>query len=120
MLNRRWASSPSRAAGWSARCTPAGLRVELTFADGRTLDDARRYRVATNDFMALGGDDFGPIAAAACARDISDEVVLRDLVAGALPRLASAGVLRGDDPRFWDPAHKRMDLPTPRPVRCPN
>jgi 2',3'-cyclic-nucleotide 2'-phosphodiesterase (5'-nucleotidase family) len=31
---------------------------EVRFADGRKLDDERRYRLAVNDFMVTGGDGF--------------------------------------------------------------
>ncbi len=101
----------------TARCTPAGLRVDLMMDGGQPLDDARRYRVGTSDFLALGGDDFGPLAAQLQPK-IEDDVTLRDLVAAGLVRLAKNGLLAGNDPRFWDPAHRRMDLPSERPVRC--
>jgi len=101
----------------SARCGKDGLAVQLLFDDGKPLDDSRRYRVATSDFLALGGDDFGQLSPPP-APQIDDELLLRDLVAAELGRLARGGILRADDPRFWDPAHRRMDLPTPRPVRC--
>jgi len=38
---------------------PKGERVrQVRFADGRKLDDDRRYRLAVNDFMVTGGDGF--------------------------------------------------------------
>ena len=38
---------------------PAGERIrEVRLADGRKLDDGRRYRLAVNDFMVTGGDGF--------------------------------------------------------------
>src|SRR5207245_11210735 len=74
----------------SARCTPKGLAVDLTFDDGKPLEDGRRYRVATSDFLALGGDDFGMVSPAPVPQ-IDDELVLRDLVAGELAKLASHG-----------------------------
>jgi 5'-nucleotidase len=100
----------------TARCTPRGLEVQLTFDDGRPLDEKRHYIVGTSDFLALGGDDFGPVAAQ-LAPKIEDQT-LRDLVAAELPRLAMHGLLAGDDARFWDPAHPRMGLPMPRPIHC--
>jgi 5'-nucleotidase len=100
----------------TATCTPAGLRVQLTFDDGRPLDEQRHYKVGTSDFLALGGDDFGPVAAQLQPK-IEDQT-LRDLVAAELPRLASHGLVAGDDTRFWDPAHPRMNLPAPRPIHC--
>jgi hypothetical protein len=90
--------------------------------------------VATTDFLALGGDDFPEIvggAPAAGARPrrpaghpegrpevhIDDAgPVLRDVVADYLAR--RGGELSPSDPRVFDPAHPRVALPTPRPVRC--
>jgi 2',3'-cyclic-nucleotide 2'-phosphodiesterase/3'-nucleotidase len=38
---------------------PAMARVtRLTLTDGSALDDAKRYKVAVNNFMASGGDDY--------------------------------------------------------------
>jgi 2',3'-cyclic-nucleotide 2'-phosphodiesterase (5'-nucleotidase family) len=101
----------------SARCQKGGLAVELTLDDGKPLEDARRYRVATSDFLALGGDDFGQLSPAP-APQIDDELLLRDLVARELALLAQGGILYANDPRFWNPAHRRIELPMPRPVRC--
>lgn len=42
---------------------PAGSRVtSLTLADGTPLDPAKRYKVAVNNFMATGGDNFDVLA----------------------------------------------------------
>jgi 5'-nucleotidase len=101
----------------SARCAEKGLVVDVLTDGGKPLEDGRRYRVATSDFLALGGDDFGAVASQMQPR-IDDNLILRDLVAEKLAKLAKDGVLRGDDPRFWNPAQRRMDLPMPRPVRC--
>ena len=40
------------------RAKPAGSRVVSVEIDGRPLDDAARYKVATNDFMLKGGDGY--------------------------------------------------------------
>lgn len=37
---------------------PVGQRVVLAMADGKPLEDAKIYRLATNDFMARGGDGY--------------------------------------------------------------
>jgi 5'-nucleotidase / UDP-sugar diphosphatase len=39
---------------------PAGGRVAAASVGGRPLEPARTYRIATNDFLAAGGDDFKP------------------------------------------------------------
>jgi 2',3'-cyclic-nucleotide 2'-phosphodiesterase (5'-nucleotidase family) len=42
---------------------PAGSRVQsLTLPDGKPFDMAKRYRVAVNNFMATGGDNFDVLA----------------------------------------------------------
>lgn len=41
---------------------PAGSRVVSVEIDGRPLDPARTYTLATNDFMARGGDGYGMLA----------------------------------------------------------
>jgi 5'-nucleotidase len=101
----------------SARCAASGLFADITLSDGKPLDDHRRYRVATSDFLALGGDDFAPLAPQ-LKPEIDDSLSLRDLLASELPHLAKDGILRGDDPRFWDPAHRRYDLASDRPMHC--
>ncbi len=37
---------------------PVGQRVVSVMADGKPLDDAKIYKLATNDFMARGGDGY--------------------------------------------------------------
>jgi len=37
---------------------PVGQRLVSVEADGKPLDDAKIYRLATNDFMARGGDGY--------------------------------------------------------------
>lgn len=41
---------------------PAGARVVAVEIGGEPLDDARTYTLATNDFMARGGDGYGMLA----------------------------------------------------------
>ncbi len=42
---------------------PAGQRLRsLTLADGHPIDDQRIYKVACNDFMATGGDDYSVLS----------------------------------------------------------
>jgi 2',3'-cyclic-nucleotide 2'-phosphodiesterase (5'-nucleotidase family) len=37
---------------------PAGQRIVSLLADGAPLDDHKTYKLATNDFMARGGDGY--------------------------------------------------------------
>jgi 5'-nucleotidase/UDP-sugar diphosphatase len=41
---------------------PKGSRVAMAAVGGRPLDDARTYRLATNNFMLRGGDGYGMFA----------------------------------------------------------
>jgi 5'-nucleotidase / UDP-sugar diphosphatase len=41
---------------------PAGARVKTVTVNGEALDPSRDYRLATNDFMARGGDGYGMLA----------------------------------------------------------
>jgi 5'-nucleotidase len=100
----------------SARCRGPELEVSITLSDGRPLDDHGIYRVATSDFLALGGDDFAALAHGGDAVQIDDNALLRDLVARALRK--RGGALRADDPTIFDPLHRRIELPAPRPLRC--
>ncbi len=73
---------------------PAGQRVvTITRADGAALDDLRRYRVACNNFMATGGDNYNVLAAGANRLDTGRTVrdAMERLVAG---RCKNGGELR--------------------------
>lgn len=99
-----------------ARCEGEKLVVLLRREDGQSIDDAGRYLVGTNDFLALGGDDFGGTLAKLPAEAVHIDAAgppLRDVVAAALGR--RGGTLRADDPRLAIP---RMTLPGARPIRC--
>jgi 5'-nucleotidase len=99
-----------------ARCEGEKLVVLLRREDGQPLEDAGSYLVGVNDFLALGGDDFGGTLAALPADAVHIDAAgptLRDVVAMALGR--RGGTLRADEPRLATP---RMMLPGPRPILC--
>ena len=64
---------------------PAGERVKsLTLADGKPLDPQRLYKVACNDFMATGGDEYSVLSGGrnrlepdARVRDAIEQFVIR-------------------------------------------
>lgn len=63
---------------------PAGRRVRNLSIGGVALDPARLYRVATNDFMARGGDGYGMLAGAAgvgvdSGNALVSQIVMEDL-----------------------------------------
>ena len=95
-------------------CTGSTMNLSVTRDDGRAVGDDEMLTVATNDFLAGGS------LARHLAEPLTDDAIaaaptLRDAVASAL---GAVGPLRGDDVRWYDPAHPRMALPYPRPVRC--
>jgi 2',3'-cyclic-nucleotide 2'-phosphodiesterase (5'-nucleotidase family) len=96
-----------------ARCQGAELQVSLTDDRGRPIDPAARLTVATNGYLASGGD--GLIEGIAPAVEPAAEP-LRDQLAARLA--ARGGVLRGDDKGIFDPAQRRVSYSGARPVRC--
>ena len=99
----------------TATCEGGALALRLLRADGRPVADDEVLTLATNDYLARG------TLARHTDAPLTDEAVaaappLRDAL---LPQLAALGTLRGEDPRWYDPAHPRMALPSARPVRCP-
>jgi 2',3'-cyclic-nucleotide 2'-phosphodiesterase/3'-nucleotidase len=69
---------------------PALQRIEsLTLADGRPLDLAARYKVAVNDFMATGGDDYDVLSGGKNRRETDIEV--REALEERVARLTREG-----------------------------
>lgn len=61
---------------------PAGKRVAAVMSDGRPLQPSAVYKVATNDFMASGGDGYTMFQD---ARNLTDTyLTLRDVLADAI------------------------------------
>jgi 5'-nucleotidase len=100
-----------------ARCEGPALRVDLLRPDGSVVADTARLKVGTTDFLANGGDDFGPTMAerqplfleGPPVRDVVVEV-LKERIAAGQPQLGPGG--------FFDPAHPRLTLPAPKPIFC--
>ena len=53
---------------------PAGERVVRMALDGRGIDPAARYRVAVNNFLASGGDNFTVLASGGEATDAGTDI----------------------------------------------
>ena len=80
---------------------PPGSRIKLVKVNGQDLDPARTYRLATNDFMARGGDGYSaftgnkllidPSASQLMATQVIDYVAKAGKVA---PRIEGRVVLR--------------------------
>ena len=102
-----------------ARCEGGAIAVYLSRADGKPIADDTTLTVGTTDFLANGGDDFGPTVVAAPPSFVESEPV-RDVIAAALGKRASAGETRLTADHWFDPGHRRIDLPMPKPVICGN
>ncbi len=60
---------------------PPGARVKTVTIDGEALDPSRDYRLATNDFMARGGDGFGMLAGKSeVTKDSGTRLVALDVI----------------------------------------
>jgi 2',3'-cyclic-nucleotide 2'-phosphodiesterase (5'-nucleotidase family) len=58
-----------------------GSRVRTVTANGEPLDPSREYRLATNDFMARGGDGYGMLAGKSdVTRDSGTRLVALDVI----------------------------------------
>ncbi len=84
-------------------------------SDGRAVGDDETVTVVTNDYLASG-----MLRRYALTAPTDDEVaaapVLRDAVERGLRALGAS--LRGDDPRWHDPAAPRVGIAGRRPLRC--
>jgi len=100
----------------AARCGARALEVSLLTSGGRVVPEETRLRVVTSDYLATGGDALFEGAVSEPQVTIHP-LLLRDALADGLERL---GTLRGDDPRWFDPASPRLSLPGLRPVHCGN
>ncbi len=99
-----------------ARCTPKGVSVELRRPDGRLIRDSAKLTVATSDYLVTGGDDLFTgleLSPADVHADLG--VTVRDALARMLHK---HGTIDGGK-SLYDAAHRRLALPSARPVRCP-
>jgi 2',3'-cyclic-nucleotide 2'-phosphodiesterase (5'-nucleotidase family) len=62
---------------------PAGSRVVSVMVGGQPLDEARVYRVATNDFMLRGGDGYTALAPITPRDDLQGKLMANDVMSHA-------------------------------------
>jgi 2',3'-cyclic-nucleotide 2'-phosphodiesterase (5'-nucleotidase family) len=76
---------------WSFDASRPELQRVVSFArsDGTPIDDARTYRVACNNFMATGGDEYDVLANGRNRRDTG--LTVRDALEEYLTELAKTG-----------------------------
>jgi 5'-nucleotidase len=100
-----------------ARCQGGALAIDLVRSDGTPIADAAPLKVGTTDFLANGGDDFGPTVAVTAPTYIESDPV-RDVIAAKLKERAAAGERTLSIGGWFDPTHRRLELPMPRPIVC--
>ena len=100
-----------------ARCEGLTLAIDLLRSDGKPIADDATLKVGTTDFLATGGDDFGPTVAARAPTFLESPPV-RDVVADALKKRADAGQRTLAADGWYQPAHPRIELPMAKPVVC--
>ncbi|MBI4968246.1 MAG: bifunctional metallophosphatase/5'-nucleotidase [Rhodospirillales bacterium] len=77
---------------------PAGARILSIEIGGRTLDAETRYRLATSDYLAAGGDGYDMLGAGRLLVDASDGRLITSLVEDYLK--AKAPVVLDPEPRM--------------------
>jgi 2',3'-cyclic-nucleotide 2'-phosphodiesterase (5'-nucleotidase family) len=98
-----------------ATCGVHGLAISLVTPEGAAIAGESRLRVVSSDYLATGGDALFKDALPPEQVKVHP-LLVRDALASGLQRL---GRVRGDDPRWFDPAVPRLVLPGPRPIGCP-
>jgi 5'-nucleotidase/UDP-sugar diphosphatase len=68
---------------------PPGQRILAVRVAGEPLDPDKTYRIATNDFLARGGDGYGSFASAPPALPVEDSPLLVNAVMDYLRRLGT-------------------------------
>ena len=81
---------------------PAGSRVMAIEVGGRTLDPQARYTVATNDYLAGGGDGYRALETAEVIIDAAAGRLLVDLVADDIAATGTVSVIRDNRIRRLD------------------
>jgi len=101
----------------SARCVNGQVEVVLRAPTGALLDPDRPLVVATNDFIALGGD--GLLEPAAVGGDKIEIIDGSDVRETLVHGLSTRGHVTPGDPALFDPNKPRWELPGPPPLHCP-
>jgi 2',3'-cyclic-nucleotide 2'-phosphodiesterase/3'-nucleotidase len=86
--------------------------IEVTDRNGVPLDDAKYYRVACNNFMATGGDDYATLAS---GRNLTDtNRPIRDAIEDYVRKLTARGAAIDVRP---DGRIQQVQAPAPAPAR---
>jgi 5'-nucleotidase len=100
----------------SGVCEEGSLKLTLKHPDGAAVRPDELLVVATSDFLALGGDGlFTRLHLPESRITLDTGKSVRDALLAGLHQRHS---IRPTDPALIDPAHPRIALPMPLPVRC--
>jgi 5'-nucleotidase len=100
-----------------ARCKADKLDVQIRVA-GKPLDDAARYKLATSDFLASGGDGvIGRLKLADGAIQMTDSII-REALADVLRGWKATARAAIEPGRLHSKAAPRLDYEGKRPVAC--
>jgi 2',3'-cyclic-nucleotide 2'-phosphodiesterase (5'-nucleotidase family) len=100
-----------------ARCAAGKLDLQIRVA-GKPLDDRARYKLATSDFLASGGDGVIGRLKLPDGKITVTDVIIREAVADVLRRWKGTPRAAVDVAKLLDAARPRLAYPGQRPLRC--
>lgn len=107
-----WAGLTAR-----ARCNADKLDIQITIG-GKPLDDGARYRIATSDFLASGGDGvLARLKLPEGAIQMTDTII-RDAIGDVLRSWKGTPRAAIEPRRLFSAATRRFDYEGKRPVEC--
>ena len=80
---------------------PAGQRIVAMMLDGKPIDPARTYRVAINNFLASGGDNFTLLAGGREPVDAGLDLDATEAYLATNPPVPSLGRISDLTPKSW-------------------
>ena len=83
---------------------PAGQRIVAMNLNGKPIDPAKTYRVAVNNFLASGGDNFTLLAIASQAVDAGLDLDATEAWLATNPPVPTLGRITDLTPKDWKPA----------------
>ena len=82
---------------------PEGQRIVAMMIDGKPIDPAKTYRVAINNFLASGGDNFTGFAVGRDAADAGLDLDATEAYLATNPPVPQLGRITDQTPKDWTP-----------------
>lgn len=95
---------------------PAGSRIGKVLVNGEALDEAKTYKLATNDFMAIGGDEYTMFAG---KKKLAENALLSDVLCEFIKAQPNATVDYKSENRVVDTAASK-EQPKEKPAPSEN